>query len=592
MTPLESLAKQLGALIVSFGVAREFGRPELVQKAAEEAERTFQGHTKAKPSKDDAYAAAHAFLRGQSLDDRQIDLVASALAEPIREMGKAKVLGHRDVGALLRAYVQLAEDGDLWRLTWYGLLGSYFAFDPQTSTKAEAAGWLELRATLQRTWPAIDRESGAFVVPDWIRVLRGDPGLLSDSAADRYALDYLRGEETGVKQLSDDLGIPDSSWFWHALVLGAVKRSAGQSDSKFKESLPRLLSLMQARPANRDEALETVLSRYHRCAQPTLHQELRDYVVRKDVWKNPKLRAAGMATAWNRVGDEVWQMVLQWVNEANLKDFFEILAARRNSDEGRLEFWSQYMEQISWTRLIFSSQTRQLAHSSPAIRNLIAREEGSYATMSANQDVDAFMLQLGDYVFVEFSRTPNAAYGYKADELPFDPYDREYMGTTTDLKFGFRGERAARISHMRDWQSDAKLQLSRLGIQPDASGRASRPGTGRIASDSRRRGASNTATSRPETPALPVVNTHARPVSTGRSAESPDGSPAGAAFTMKELRMLLSKHPGSRIQDRRDDSSGRLWVIDDNQSVALGIELKRLGFRWAASRQSWYFPEK
>jgi len=41
---------------------------------------------------------------------------------------------------------------------------------------------------------------------------------------------------------------------------------------------------------------------------------------------------------------------LGWVNERNLRDFFGILASRNNADEGRLAFWSNYLEQITWTR--------------------------------------------------------------------------------------------------------------------------------------------------------------------------------------------------------------------------------------------------
>ena len=41
--------------------------------------------------------------------------------------------------------------------------------------------------------------------------------------------------------------------------------------------------------------------------------------------------------------------------------------------------------------------------------------------MSSNADVDAFMMQLGDYMVVEFSKVPNAAYVYKAGELSSSP---------------------------------------------------------------------------------------------------------------------------------------------------------------------------
>jgi hypothetical protein len=583
--PLEALARQLANSVASFGLSdAPMGRPEVVRKAAEEAAQQFQGYAKARPSKEDAYAAALAFMRGQRLNDRQVDLVASALSERIREASGSRALGQATLPALLDTYARDAAEGNLWRLTWFGLLGSYFAFDPHNAPETELSGWEKLRAFLQRTWPLIDRQSGTTVVPDWVKVLRGDPELLGTKAAHRYALDYLRGDESGVQRLSADLGIPESSWFWHALVLSAVERSAEQSDERFRASLPQLLSLIAKRPVYRDDALVAMLTRYHQCSPPAIHKELRDYVVRKDVWRNPKLRAAGLATAWNRVSDEVWRMVLQWVNEANLKDFFAVLAARRSSDEGRLDFWSQYLEQITWTRLIFSSQTKALAYSNAEIRNLIAREEDSYATMSANADVDAFMMQLGNYIVVEFSRVPNAAYVYKADELPFEPYDREYTGTSEDLKHGWQGERAARFTHHDGWQGDARRELGALGIHPDDASKGKRKQT--PAPSQPPRTPSETRNSAPQSSA-PELNKRSQAAA----------APKGAPFSMALLEETVARFKGAYIDDKRSGPSGgsgttgRLWVEDPQLRTPLDSALKRFGFKWAPKRQAWYYPE-
>lgn len=582
---LDSLARHLASVLASFNLpATSFGEPEIVQKAAAEAARAFQGYAKTRPSKADAYAAALAFMRGQPLDERQRDLVAGALAERVREQSNACVLGHRKLPELLQEYDDEAQAGDLWRLTWFGLLGSYFSFNPEKASEAEQGGWEGLRAFLQRTWPLIDRQSGSKVVPDWVSVLRGDSALVTENAAYRYALDFLRGDDTAVKKLSSDLAIPESSWFWHQLVLSAVKRSAEQQDDRFKESIPKLLKLISERPVYRDEALELLLTRYRRCADVSVHAQLRDYVCRKDVWRNPKLRSAGLATAWNRVSDDVWRMVLGWVNKANLKDFFEVLAARRQADEGRLDFWSQYMEQIQWTRLIFSSQTRALAYSNEGIRNLIAREEDSYAAMRSNADVDAFMMQLGDYLVVEFSKVPNAAYIYKANELPFEPYNREYSGTSDDLKHGYRHQCAARLKHMHGWEGTARYELQKLGIHPDRPQQASRVvpkpdagGTGLGAQRSNER--TQSAAAAPGNAALAARRL------------MPDGAPRGAKFTMHDLNNLLSRNPGAEIDDRRGSTGGRLWVEDPQQRVHLGVALKALGFKWAATRLAWYYPE-
>jgi len=557
---LQALARDLTAAIGGMGLGGvNFGMPELVEKPVREAERIFQGYAKAKPSKEDSYAAARAFLRGQKLDAWQHDLVASAIAEPIREASGATVLGSKKFDALLAGYKAEAEQGDLWRLTWHGLLYSYFSYDLSAARdEATHSGWEKLRAFLEQTWRYIDKEAGTKFVPDWVHVLRKEVDILSSKPVDKYARAYLRGDTTAVDQLAADLGISPSSWFWQALVLGAVKRATAEPDVEFRRLVPQLLQLIKTKPGFRDEAVEAILVRYHACRGAPQDERLRDFVCQPSVWKNPKFKAAGYATAWNRVPEPVWQMVLGWVNERNLKDFFDILAARNQADEGRLAFWSQYLKQITWTRLVFGSDTMALQRRSPEVRDLIAREEGAYAQLDGKPEVDAFMMQIGSYLIIEFSKKPNACYAYKVDELPFEPYAKHYDGGTTDLAYGYRGERAARIVHTPGWQARAADELRGLGIRPD------RPDAQRVA-------VGGGATARTATGG-------------GRATVAPVGP------DMVALTALLRRFPRASAIDKRETVGGRLWVQDPLQRVQLGRELESMGFKWANSRSAWYYP--
>ena len=333
MGPVEDLKRKLSLAIESSGVRDgAFGQPQLVEAASQEAERVFQGIAKSRPSKEDAYAAALAFMRGHRLQEWQFDLLASAVCTPIREQRGATLLGHERFGELLAWYERECAAGELWWLTWYGLLGSYFEFRMESATEAERTGWKTLRALLQKTWPEIDRQFAQGPVPDWAKALRGEPQLLTEKAADNYGFAYLEGDQDGLEHHKRDLGIPAHSWFYHLLILAAVRAATTCPDGTFKKHLPRLMSLIDGQPAFRDEAIELILSRYFKCSDRSVHPQLRDYVVRKDVWRNPKLKSVGLATAWNRVPDAVWKMVLGWVNEGNLRDFFDILAAKNKAN--------------------------------------------------------------------------------------------------------------------------------------------------------------------------------------------------------------------------------------------------------------------
>jgi len=545
---LDDLARGLQAAISSMGLhSGEFGKPELVERPTREAERIFQGYAKAKPSKEDAYAAARGFLRDQVLDSWQRDLVAAAVAEPIRELAGAMVLGHRDFATLLAAYEGEAKRGELWRLTWHGLLYSYFHFDPsREKDERNRKGWEALRAFLECTWPLIDRQAGATLVPDWVVVLRSESTLLGTRPADKYARAYLSGDTEATDQLAADLGIPPSSWFWQALVLGAVEQATAADDAEFRRLIPQLIQLIQQRPGFRDEAIELILNRYHACNGAPQDERLRDFVCQPTVWKNPKLKSAGIATAWNRVSDSVWRMVLGWVNERNLKDFFDILAARNQADEGRLAFWSRYLKQIAWTRLVFGADTMALKRTNAEVRDLIAREEGAYAQLTGKREVDAFMMQIGSYLIIEFSKKPNACYVYQANQLPYEPYAKYYDGGTADLAAGYREQCAARIVHRDGWEDRADGELRALGIHPDR----------------------------------PQATLGARRLVRGQRG-----------LDMATLRALTSRYEGAAIDDRRATQGGRLWVEDPQQRGRLASELESLGFKWATSRKAWYYPE-
>lgn len=570
VTALEQLRRELTSALGSMGLGSgTFGLPQLVEKSTKDAERIFQGYVSAKPSKEDAYAAAREFVRGRQLDNWQRDLVAAALAKPISEQGGITPLGYKRFPDLLSEYEAEAQRGDLWRLTWHGLLYSYFNYEPSQNKDSSAQqGWQALRAFLERTWPLVDREARETIVPDWVGVLRRESTVLSAHPVKKYTQDYLTENTEPVDRLAADLGIPPSSWFWHSLVLEAARSATANNDSEFRALLPRLIQLIEGKPAFRDDAIELILIRFHACRDSTPDDRLRDYVVSPSVWKNPKLRDAGIATAWNRVPDPVWMMVLGWVNKRNLKDFFDILAARNQADEGRLAFWSNYLEQITWTRLVFSAETMQLKNRNPAIRDLIAREQGAYAGLSEKRDVDAFMMKIGNFIIIEFSRKPNACYVYSESTLPFDRHKRTYLGTTDDLAYGFHGGCAARIIHREGWEGRAGYELRALGILPDKAG--VKP-TGRVR----------------------VVAPTQSTASTARATQMPSIESATGKVSMPQLRELVAEYPGARIDDRRGNtdgpsSGGRLWVEDPKQNARLAQELRMLGFRWANSRSAWY----
>ena len=613
----QTLLNRLKASIEGMGLNRvQFGFPEMVIKEVQKAETLFKDFSKAKPSSQDAYKAALSLLRGDKLDDWAMDLVAAAVSIPIKEQRGRTVLESEYCDDLLRKYENDAYTGDLWRLTWYSLLNSYLTYDlARTTTEAGMAGFTKLRRLLSRTWPSIDKQSGQLAVPDWVRILRDESQLLSDSPVEKYARDYLAGNTDHIKALAENLGIPASSWFWQELVLGAVKHATQGNDEQFRSQILMLIELVKSAPVYRDKAIAEILNRYYKCSSRTVHPELRDFVIHASVWKNPKLKAAGIATAWNQVPEAVWRMVMGWVNERNLRDFFDILAARRHADHGRLKFWSRYMNQISWTRLVFGSETIWQKNHNAGIRALLESEEGTYATLQGapDKELDAFLMQIGEYIFVEFSKTGNGAYAYRAFDLAFNLHADSYAGSTSDLKCGYyrNGRGVAKIIHTPGWEERTAIELGKLGIHPDRGSARQEPARSRLSSEQAAalgkigdltQGAAQIASE-----SLPA-DMYSKPRSAASSKEEQADeytiphaatsfrwptptSQASPSLSVDQVHKIVSKYQGAQVTEKGSGLTRRIWVTNPRGWAALENELKKMGFQWAASRQGWYWAE-
>lgn len=609
------LLSRLMTSIEGMGLNRlQLGYPEMVIKEVRKAETLFRDFSKAKPSTQDAYKAALSLLRGEKLDEWGADLVAAAISIPIKEQRGQTVLESSYCDDLFRTYENDAYKGDLWRLTWYSLLNSYLTFDlARTSTEAGMGGFHKLRSLLNRTWPSIDKQSGELAVPDWVRVLREESQLLSDNPVEKYARDYLAGNTDHIKALAENLGIPASSWFWQELVLGAVCHATLADDDKFRSQILMLIELIKSTPVYRDKAIAEILNRYYKCPSKTVHPELRDFVIHASVWKNPKLKAAGIATAWNQVPVAVWRMVMGWVNERNLRDFFDVLASRRHADHGRLKFWSRYMNQITWTRLVFGSETIWQKNHNAGIKALLESEEGTYATLQGAQDkeLDAFLMQIGDYIFVEFSKTGNGAYAYRASDLAFNPHANTYAGSTSDLKCGYysNGRGVAKIIHTPGWEDRTAVELRRLGIHPDRYSSHQEPARSRLSGEQAAAlgkirdltQVSGLVTSQP--PAR-VVQKNEPTATSQRTTDNygytipeiatslrrpPLTSQTAATLTLDQVQRIVSKYQGAEVSEKGSGLTRRIWVTNPKGLAALENELKKMNFKWAASRQGWYW---
>ncbi|MCE9507070.1 MAG: hypothetical protein K8R48_01980 [Alphaproteobacteria bacterium] len=340
------------------------------------------------PKESEIYQAALLYLQGRIGADVEYlyDLVAFGLYRPIACAGNRCVADDRKkLEVLLNRYRDEARRGCLWETTWFGVLQAYH----QPSLRfSEQDLFLKF---LKETYPSVI--ATVRQAPLWMKILDGNPGLLGRDPCRAYAEEWLAGNRAPLQQIAADLHIPAESWFWQELTRACIRCAVDKPDEDFKRLIPRLLALIGERPRFLDEDLETILHRYSRCSDKSAHEELKRFALRH--WKSPKLGHVP-GSKWLQVQEPARQLVLGWVNDDNLRLFFERISARRGAGGDRLSSWLRY---ISWTKFVSDPAIAGLEQKDPEIARLLGLEEEILTAMddAPDEKLDDFMMRIGDY---------------------------------------------------------------------------------------------------------------------------------------------------------------------------------------------------
>jgi hypothetical protein len=265
---------------------------------------------------------------------------------------------------------------------------------------------------------------------------------------------------------------------------------------------------------------------------------------------------------------------------------------------------------------VFGSETIWQKNHNAGIRALLESEEGTYATLQGapDKELDAFLMQIGEYIFVEFSKTGNGAYAYRASDLVFNLHADSYAGSTSDLKCGYyrNGRGVAKIIHTPGWEERTAIELGKLGIHPDRTSARQEPARSRLSSEQAAalgkigdltQGAAHIASE--SLPADMYANVSSSITSPASKATDYTNSNFSATYswsnhpnrlspklTVEQVHKIVAKYQGAQVIEKGGGLARRiLWVTNPNAWSALDNELKKLGFQWAASRKSWYFRE-
>ena len=437
-----------------------------LQQASAEVEARFdQAEAAPVPPKEKRHAALATFLRNEPLTRRQWRLIYAGLVDSV-EVGKQLLDDERvfpRVSRHIRAHIDSSE---LVRRDWLALCFSYFGYEAIEPEKSQH--WQQLRTYIRDGYRVLRNPAK---LKAWMRIVDEHQDLFQSEAGLRLGQQIFEGTITDLIQLQTLAQIPAESWLWHQIVAVVQKRIAELDEEPFLARLPTLLALMDINNRRHaDEILAACLTRYHGCrchAQPQAHL----MQAGMKIWGNPQLKSE--QNRWrHHVGKLVCDMVGAWLAKQDLQHFFSLLKGEGEVDQARLFYWLRFADQMSYTRIVMGRDA-QLNRDGDFDR-FREQNKGRLGYLSGGTSADnAVIMQVGNYIFVEFSRTGNACYVYNADSCGFNP-DAHTLELNGVLKRGSirwrHAPRPSRPDAMEGWQRTYDDELRRLGIIPTTQG--------------------------------------------------------------------------------------------------------------------------
>ncbi|HBN9704015.1 Uncharacterised protein [Pseudomonas aeruginosa] len=434
-----------------------------LKRASSELSRRFDQVEKAlAPPREKRLLALGKFKREQALTSSEWRLVFAGLADddevsvPVLEDDQLFDRVHREVAGRI-------EQRSLSRRDWLALCFSYFAYDEHKPD--DNANWRVLRDDIDRGFDAVRQRIGRE--KEWMRIVAEHRELFGAQAGTRLAEEIFEGRVRDLSSLQAIAQVPDGSWLWQRIFAVLLSRIFLLDDETFLKRLPELVALGQLNTRYLNQVLSACLTRYHRSRYREQSSSLLKQAALEH-WGSPQMRSK--QNAWLQyVEQPVCAMVVAWFAKEDLEHFFTLLKGEAEVDQSRLFYWLRFTNQMSYTRIVMGSDAWHDRSS-----DFVAFREKNKGRLSqltgGSSHINAVVMQIGSYFFVEFSGTGHACYVYRADRLPFNP-DQQVLGLNTELKQ--KGHKPAPMRHspaprrpnvVEGWLEKFDDELRALGI--------------------------------------------------------------------------------------------------------------------------------
>jgi hypothetical protein len=536
------------------------------------------------------------------------------------------VLCEPELREILRSYIE-ASSRRLQLRCFQSLLRSYFGFprDAEQTPVTANEGWVELRGWLRTGFDTLQvdlAQDDEMRRPAWFKTLADHANLLTEHPCDVYGRGLLEGDTSALQEAKDGLAIRQDSWVFEEAVLAQVHHVVGLKDLFFQESIDRILAIVFRNSefnvskglARRCVAL--LVSRYARCSSRHQNMALRDATLESigNPWLRRQAWDAYVVDEHHRPDNEARELILSWLRQQLIKDFFELLSEDRAADPRRLNYWLRFEPVIQDMWFVLGSQAAASNH--PDYVEFRKRARGRVRRLSGQTQPNnnAFVMRIGGHVAVEFGITNYACRLGSWDQLPERVVSKLNSGSDNqEIEIELFRDGAEQLKHIdspragRSWEQkfDDRIlpkviyQPSRAASPLSRSRLANVPGPLTIngTNQSSKVEYDPTHLLKRESKQLSSPSSAVRTVRTGAKASDRDehqstshpksdsNRVATSSSSVGDIAGALGKHRYP-VQDNRQ-KGGAYWVFVENGDFEFARKLRDLGFRYKPEKGWW-----
>lgn len=285
-----------------------------------------------------------------------------------------------------------------------GFMAALYSVEASAATGSAKSGLALLRNAVRAAIKAcpVDQRSEADAVID------ARPDLLGPTVPTPLGRAAIKDPAKLERDLAP-LAVPRTSWFWTALLDAQIDALRGRSVERFATEWPVVLAFAQARTAQYRRALASIVRAYAETAAPTLDTALRDAAL--DAFGNPMLERN--TNDWRQVGAAGTRLMRAWLVENALDDFFRLLSTDPSADSRRVRFWKRYAPFVTDLYIfVGSAQVRSGGRDLTRLRRQLGDR---FREMAGKENL--FVLRIGEYGWMEFSKHGNACYVYRWSDV-------------------------------------------------------------------------------------------------------------------------------------------------------------------------------